>query len=59
MNAIVLYLGHFIGWQFFPFNFAVGNMDSHLIRLVESLWGTSLWLIVAFIMFKDSVFVVV
>eukprot|EP00094_Tigriopus_californicus_P008397 TCALIF_08091-PA protein Name:"Similar to Hgsnat Heparan-alpha-glucosaminide N-acetyltransferase (Mus musculus)" AED:0.47 eAED:0.49 QI:0/0/0/1/1/1/2/0/61 len=59
MNAIVLYLGHQIGWRLLPFHFAVGTMNTHWIHLVESLWTTSLWMFVAFVMFKKNAFVVV
>ena len=59
MNSIVLYLGHFVGWQFFPFNFVCGSMHTHWANLWETVWGTSLWLLVAFTMYKKKTFIVV
>jgi heparan-alpha-glucosaminide N-acetyltransferase len=59
MNSILLYLGHQTAWQMLPFNFSHGSMNTHWIRLIESLWGVSAWLIVAFVLYKKKVFVTV
>lgn len=59
MNSIVLYLGHYIAWQMGPFNYASGPMNTHWDRLVESIWSTSSWLIVAYIMYRKKVFITV
>ena len=57
MNSIILYLGHFAGWDMPPFNFIAGNMRTHWVKLPESIWGTSLWLLVALILYKNKIFV--
>ncbi|CAG0879332.1 unnamed protein product [Darwinula stevensoni] len=57
MNAIVMYAGHSIGYNLFPWHWRYGPMNTHWEMLVESLWGTSLWVIIAFIMYKKKVFV--
>ena len=59
MNSILLYLGHFVGWQFFPFNFVCGAMSTHWANLWETVWGTGLWLFVSYVLFKKKAFVVV
>jgi heparan-alpha-glucosaminide N-acetyltransferase len=42
-----------------PFNFSFGRMNSHWIKLIESIWGVSAWLIVAFVLYRKKVFVTV
>ena len=59
MNSILLYLGHQTAYAMLPFNYAHGTMNSHWMKLIESLWGVCAWLIVAFVLFKKKVFVTV
>jgi len=59
MNSIVLYLGHYTAWQMAPFNYISGPMNTHWAKLVESIWGTCAWLIVAYILFRKKVFITV
>ena len=59
MNSIVLYLGHYCAWQMGPFNYISGQMNTHWDRLIESLWGTCAWLIIAYIMYCKKVFITV
>ncbi|KAK4325054.1 hypothetical protein Pmani_004364 [Petrolisthes manimaculis] len=47
MNSIVLYVGHNVTGNMFPWSYSVGLMNTHLALLVECLWGTSLWVIIA------------
>ena len=55
----MLYLGHQTAYAMLPFNYAHGKMNSHWMKLIESLWGVCAWLIVAFVLFKKKVFVTV
>jgi len=59
MNSILLYCGHQVGWQLFPFHFVIGEMRTHAAKLPETLWGTCLWIVVAFILYRKKVFVTV
>ena len=59
MNSILLYLGHQTASSMLPFNFSHGPMNTHWIKLIESLWGVCAWLIVAFVLYKKKVFVTV
>jgi len=59
MNSIVLYLGHYTAWQMGPFNYISGPMNTHWSRLVESIWGTCAWLIVAYVLYLKKVFITV
>ena len=59
MNSIVLYLGHQTAYDMMPFNFYTDYMRTHWVYLLESIWGTALWLLVALIMYRNKVFIVV
>ena len=59
MNSIVLYLGHQTAYDMMPFNFYTDHMRTHWLFLLESVWGTVLWLYVALVMYRNKVFVVV
>nr|XP_026491341.1 heparan-alpha-glucosaminide N-acetyltransferase [Vanessa tameamea] len=57
LNAIALYIGHSICAHLFPFHWKVPLMRTHAIRLIEAVWGTALWVIIAHIMAKKKVFI--
>ena len=59
MNSIVLYLAHSLAWQMLPFHYISGPMDTHWTKLVEALWGTSAFLILAYVLYRKKVFVTV
>lgn len=59
MNSIVLYLGHEMAFQMLPFHYIIGPMRTHWANLPEALWGTGLWLIIAYILYKNKVFITV
>ncbi|XP_037093972.1 heparan-alpha-glucosaminide N-acetyltransferase-like [Pollicipes pollicipes] len=46
-NALLMYVGHMMAFELFPFQWEYGAMDSHLWRLAEALWGVLCWLVVA------------
>ncbi|EEB18822.1 conserved hypothetical protein [Pediculus humanus corporis] len=48
MNPTILYVGHIITYNLFPFNWSYGNMNTHFILTLENLWTTSLWIIIAY-----------
>jgi len=59
MNSILLYCGHQVGWQIFPFHWIIGDMRTHMARLPEALWGAGLWMVVSFVLYRKKVFVTV
>jgi len=59
MNSILLYCGHSVGYNLFPFHFMIGDMRTHAAKLPESLWGTTLWVIIAYVLYRKKVFVTV
>ena len=48
MNGILMYLGHQGAYALFPWHYKTdGLMNTHFERLVETLWGVSLWVVIA------------
>ncbi|XP_021935257.1 heparan-alpha-glucosaminide N-acetyltransferase isoform X2 [Zootermopsis nevadensis] len=46
MNATIMYVGHSVAFRMFPWHWSLGTMNTHFILLIESLWGTALWVLV-------------
>lgn len=59
MNSILLYCGHSVGYSLFPFHFISGPMRTHAAKLPEALWGSCLWVIIAFVLYRKRVFITV
>ena len=59
MNSILLYCGHSVGYNLFPFHFIIGDMRTHAAKLPEAVWGPVLWLIIAYILYRKRGFVTV
>ncbi|XP_050681530.1 heparan-alpha-glucosaminide N-acetyltransferase isoform X1 [Leptidea sinapis] len=57
LNAIALYVGHSVCAHLFPFHWRLPVMRTHSVRLVEAVWGTALWVIIAHIMARKKVFI--
>ncbi|XP_063380101.1 heparan-alpha-glucosaminide N-acetyltransferase [Cydia fagiglandana] len=57
LNAIALYVGHMVCYNMFPFHWKVSNMETHTINLLEAVWGTALWVVIAHVMAKKKVFI--
>merc|ERR1719411_1962849 len=55
----LLYCGHSVGYNLFPFHFVIGDMRTHSAKLPEALWGCMLWIIIAFVLYRKKVFVTV
>ncbi|GFT58619.1 heparan-alpha-glucosaminide N-acetyltransferase [Nephila pilipes] len=57
MNSIMLYVGHSITHNMFPWRWQVH--PTHMNELFMDLWGTSLWVIIAIWMHRKNVFVTI
>ncbi|XP_020285905.1 heparan-alpha-glucosaminide N-acetyltransferase-like [Pseudomyrmex gracilis] len=57
MNALVLYVGHSMCYQIFPFHWRIGAMDSRALCLIESIWVVTLWTIIAYIMHRKRIYI--
>jgi len=57
MNALVLYVGHSLCYQIFPFHWRIGAMDNRASCLIESIWVVILWAIIAYIMHHKRTYI--
>ncbi|KAL3877245.1 hypothetical protein ACJMK2_034978 [Sinanodonta woodiana] len=55
MNAIVLYLGHELLHQCFPISWKIA--EHHADNLAMDIWGATFWVIVAYILYHNQVFI--
>ncbi|KAL8570424.1 hypothetical protein ACOMHN_035842 [Nucella lapillus] len=55
MNSIVVYFCHSIFWRVLPINWEVEEV--HWKLLLQDVWGTAFWLIVAYILFRKRIFI--
>jgi len=56
MNATVMYVGHMVAYNLWPWHWSVGRMDSHLVLLLEDLWGVLLWTLIAISLYRRKWF---
>ncbi|XP_029173647.1 heparan-alpha-glucosaminide N-acetyltransferase-like isoform X2 [Nylanderia fulva] len=57
MNALVLYVGHMMCYQIFPFHWKIGAMDSRALCLIESIWVVILWTVIAYVMHHKRIYI--
>ncbi|CAG6017829.1 unnamed protein product [Menidia menidia] len=56
MNSIFVYVGHsFLGF-YFPFSWEIRFQESHWEILLQNLWGTTLWVLVAYLLYRKKFF---
>ncbi|XP_046657308.1 heparan-alpha-glucosaminide N-acetyltransferase-like [Daphnia pulicaria] len=56
MNGILMYLGHQGAYSLFPWHWEYGPMNTHFAKLVETLWGVSLWVLTATWLYHKKIF---
>jgi len=56
MNAIVLYVGHMLCYNLFPWHWTYGRMNTHFMLTLEALWGTFLWILIAAWLYSKKFF---
>lgn len=54
MNAILLYAGHSVAHNMFPWHWSYGPMNTHLMLTAEALWGTLLWILISYWLHKQE-----
>ncbi|XP_015126094.1 heparan-alpha-glucosaminide N-acetyltransferase [Diachasma alloeum] len=57
MNALIMYIGHQMCYQIFPFHWRYGAMNTHYWRTIAGLWEVSLWAIIAYIMHRKRIYI--
>ncbi|XP_034538238.1 heparan-alpha-glucosaminide N-acetyltransferase [Notolabrus celidotus] len=56
MNSIFVYVGHSLLGFYFPFSWEMRFQESHWEWLFQSLWGTALWVIIAYLLYRKKFF---
>ncbi|XP_077310059.1 heparan-alpha-glucosaminide N-acetyltransferase-like [Lithobates pipiens] len=56
MNSIFVYVGHTLLATYFPFNWEVKDSKSHYELLAQDLLGTSIWVLVAYLLYRQKFF---
>lgn len=56
MNAIILYVGHYIMHTMWPFHFALTTMNTHFILLLENVYTVTIWILVAHYLYRKKIF---
>ncbi|KAL5278498.1 HGSNAT family protein [Megaselia abdita] len=46
-NAITMYIGHMVFHRMLPWHWRIGQMNTHFVLLLEAVWNTSLWVMIA------------
>ncbi|XP_050418946.1 heparan-alpha-glucosaminide N-acetyltransferase [Patella vulgata] len=57
MNSIVIYVCHGVFWREFPINWQLEPV--HWKLLLQDVWGTSIWIFVAYLMYRKRFFVAI
>ncbi|GLD56086.1 heparan-alpha-glucosaminide N-acetyltransferase-like protein [Lates japonicus] len=56
MNSILVYVGHSLLGFYFPFSWEMRIQQSHWEWLFQSLWGTALWVLIAYLLYRKKFF---
>ncbi|XP_068115072.1 heparan-alpha-glucosaminide N-acetyltransferase-like [Hyperolius riggenbachi] len=56
MNSIFVFVGHSLLASYFPFNWEVKYWTSHYEFLAQDLLGTSIWILVAYLLYRQKFF---
>lgn len=59
MNAIFMYVGHSLTYGNFPIRWvpvAEVGLNTHFIKLIENVWATGMWVVIAYYLFTIKFF---
>uniref|UniRef100_A0A7N8WMZ7 Si:dkey-192p21.6 n=1 Tax=Mastacembelus armatus TaxID=205130 RepID=A0A7N8WMZ7_9TELE len=56
MNSTFVYVGHSLLGFYFPFSWEMAFQASHWEWLFQSLWGTSLWVLISYFLYRKKFF---
>ncbi|XP_023281495.1 heparan-alpha-glucosaminide N-acetyltransferase-like isoform X1 [Seriola lalandi dorsalis] len=56
MNSIFVYVGHSLLGFYFPFSWEMHFQQSHWEWLFQSLWGTAVWVFIAYLLYRKKFF---
>lgn len=52
----MVYVGHEVFASYFPFQWRLGDNQSHREHLVQNIVATALWVLIAYVLYKKKVF---
>ncbi|XP_037545263.1 heparan-alpha-glucosaminide N-acetyltransferase [Nematolebias whitei] len=55
-NSILVYVGHSLLGFYFPFSWEIRFQESHWELLLQNLWGTALWVLVSYLLYRKKFF---
>ncbi|XP_035026455.2 heparan-alpha-glucosaminide N-acetyltransferase isoform X1 [Hippoglossus stenolepis] len=56
MNSILVYVGHEVLEEYFPFRWRMANSQSHAEHLTQNLVATSCWVFIAYVLYRKRIF---
>ncbi|XP_029706224.1 heparan-alpha-glucosaminide N-acetyltransferase-like [Takifugu rubripes] len=56
MNSILVYVGHEVFQDYFPFRWQMSNSQSHSEHLTQNLVATSCWVLISYVLYRKKVF---
>ncbi|XP_036439557.1 LOW QUALITY PROTEIN: heparan-alpha-glucosaminide N-acetyltransferase [Colossoma macropomum] len=56
MNSILVYVGHEVFEDYFPFRWRMANSQSHSEHLAQNLLATSIWVLISCILYRKKIF---
>ncbi|XP_075216758.1 heparan-alpha-glucosaminide N-acetyltransferase [Lycorma delicatula] len=56
MNSVLLFIGHTVTYQMFPWHWSISVMNTHIILMLEAVWGTALWIYIAYWLYTCQFF---
>ncbi|XP_045074776.1 heparan-alpha-glucosaminide N-acetyltransferase isoform X1 [Coregonus clupeaformis] len=56
MNSILVYVGHEVLEEYFPFRWRMANSQSHAEHLTQNLLATSCWVLISFLLYRKKIF---
>ncbi|CAH2292528.1 heparan-alpha-glucosaminide N-acetyltransferase isoform X1 [Pelobates cultripes] len=56
MNSILVYVGHEVFEDYFPFKWKMQDIYSHGEHLAQNLLATSIWVLIAYILYRKKIF---
>ncbi|XP_060917218.1 heparan-alpha-glucosaminide N-acetyltransferase [Labrus mixtus] len=56
MNSILVYVGHEVFEEYFPFRWRMVNSQSHAEHLTQNLLATSCWVLISYLLYRKRIF---
>lgn len=56
MNSILVYVGHEVFEDYFPFRWRMVNSQSHAEHLAQNLVATSCWVFISYVLYRKKIF---